>query len=216
MILSPNSIESSEVKRELGVAKLNKTSIIPIILYPFDYDWLVENGLNAFQKIVYYRRPKACMVDLVNSMGGLRGVASLMPKKSNLAMRENTRFIVEMIKMIQEVTFQSGFVILYGGQSYKNYIQFSGQRNEAEIYAEAVGNKNLEKEFLLDNESLDLLLDFGWQKPKKNSFGNYWQKWEVHTNRDRATVALTILSTFLKVYKHYPGENFSSTEIRMD
>ncbi|MEM1338067.1 MAG: toll/interleukin-1 receptor domain-containing protein [Bacteroidota bacterium] len=216
LILSPNSIESEEVQKELDLAIESGKKIIPLILHPIDLDWLTKKNIDKFQNIVYYRRRQASIVDLVNSMGGLRGTAALMPEKTNLVLRENTRLIAELIRLIQEVSFQGGILIFNGGEAWQYYIQFIVGRDSPEVYGETVGNANLEKEDQLSEEGISALFDLGWKKPSKTSSGNYWQKWQVHTDRDRATVAVLTMNTFLKIYRHYRGEQLKITQIDLD
>ena len=213
LILSPNSIESLEVKKELNTAIQNRIRIIPVILHPIDLNWLIKYKINEFQNIVYYRRRQVCIVDLINSLGGLRGVASLMPNNSTIAMRENTQLIAELLRIIQEVSFSAAFLIFNGGEDWQYYIQFQGSRDSPKIRVEAVGNVNLDANDQLNEKSMASLLELGWQKPNKNSTGNYWREWQIHTNRDRAAVSINVMTTFLKIYRHYRGENLILSKI---
>lgn len=216
IVLSPNSIKSTEVNRELDAAIKNEKRIIPLILQPIDMNWLAIKDLSKLQIITYYRRRQSSIVDLVNNMGGLRGVASVMPSDSNLVIRENTKLIAELIRIIQEVGFGLAHVIFKGGEDWQYYIQLVGTRDEPEISAEAVSNLYLEEHEKLDDENIASLIELGWQKPIKKGSGNYWNKWQVHTNRDRAAVAAIIMNTFLKSYRHLSGEHIVVTEIDLD
>ena len=214
LILSPDSIESAEVKRELNTAIQNRIRIIPVILHPIDLKWLIKYKINKLQNIVYYRRSQASVVDLINSLGGLRGAAAMMPNKTTVVMRENTQLIAELFRIIQEVSFSTGLLIFNGGEDEQYYVQFLGSRDSPEIRVEAVGNVNLDVKDQLNEKSIASLLDLGWQKPNKVSYGNYWREWQVHTNRDRATVAINVMTTFLKIYRHNRGENLRLVENR--
>jgi hypothetical protein len=130
-----------------------------------------------------------------------------MPEDSTVVIRENAQLMVELFRIAQEVSFSSARLIFKGGENRQYYIQFLCVRDSPEIYGEAVGNVNLNEKDHLSTASVAELLKLGWQKPDKNSAGNYWCKWQVHTNRDRATVALTVMTTFLKIYGHLRGEN---------
>lgn len=213
LLLSPNAVDSKEVIRELNTAVQNKIRILPVQIYPIDKQWLDTYNLNKLQNIMFYRRRQACVVDIINALGGLRGVAAMMPNKSTMAIRESAKFIVELLRIVQEVSFSSSHLIFRAGDENQYFIQFLGVRDSPEIYAEAVGNKYLEEKDQLDEQRVATLLELGWKKPNKRSQGNYWQEWQVHTNRDRATVAMITMTTFLKVYKHYEGEYISLEEI---
>jgi hypothetical protein len=167
----------------------------------------LSEKLQHIQQIVFYRRRQKSIVDLINSLGGLRGVAAIMPEKSTVAVRENAQLIVELLRLGQEVSFEGARLIIFGGKDWLYYIQFLVTRDDPQIIAEAVGNKNLEPNEQLTKEKIDSLLQLGWNKPLKNNFGNYWIEWQVHTNRDRATMAQLVMKTFLTIYDHHQGEN---------
>ena len=213
VMLSPNSIESRQVLRELEIATQNNVRIIPLLLRHIELPDPITKILEGLQHIVYWRRRQASVADLINSLGGLRGVAAVMPEDSTVAIRENARLIVELLRIAQEVSFSTATLIFTGGDIHQYYIQFLAMRDSPEIYAEAVGNANLGEEDRLSNESIAALLELEWQKPNKKSFGNYWRKWQVHTNRDRAAVAATVVNTFLTIYGHPWGENLQLKQI---
>ncbi len=214
LLLSPNAIASEEIKRELDTALDNKMRIIPVILQPMDLQWLSNQNIDKLQNIMFYRRRQACIVDIIKTLGGLRGVAAMMPNKSTVAIRENAQFIVELLRIVQEVSFSASMLIFRGGEENQYFVQFLGVRDDPEIYAEATGNVYLDKKDQLDEKRIASLLELGWQKPtKKKGKGNYWREWQVHTNRDRATVAMTTMATFLEVFGHPKGEHITLATI---
>lgn len=217
LMISPDSVASREVFRELEIAHSNNVRIIPVILRPVEeLPEAISEIINKIQNIVFFRRRQAFVVDLINSLGGLRGVASVMPSKSTVAIRENARLIAELLRIAQEVTFESASYVFLGGEIPGYYIQFSLMRDSSEIYAEAVGNKNLDEEAQLSEEKIERLRELGWQEPTKDSAGNYWRKWQAFSNRDRATVAATTINTFLEVYDHPWGEYLQIDLIDLD
>ncbi len=208
LMVSPNSIASSEVFRELEIAHANNIQIIPVILRPVEVlPDSISDIISETQHIVFWRRRQACVVDLINSLGGLRGVASIMPSNSTVAIRENARLIAELLRIAQEVTFESAAYVFFGGEIPGYYIQFNLLRDSSEIYAEAVGNKNLSQEAQLSDEKIARLREIGWQEPNKNSAGNYWRTWQAFSNRDRAAVTAIVMNTFMDVYGHLWGEH---------
>jgi len=59
-------------------------------------------------------------------------------------MRENTGLISELARIMQNVAFGHSFVIFTSDAERNYYIQLSRDRDDREIYAEAVANKNQE------------------------------------------------------------------------
>jgi hypothetical protein len=136
-----------------------------------------------------------------------------MPGDSSIEIRESARLIVELLRLAQEVSLGNTRAVFLGGEDYQYYIQFLARRDSPEINMEAVGNANLPEDLQLDDQGIARLLDLGWLKPHKKNFGNYWRKWQAYTNRDRAAVAATVVNTFLRVYRHLPGEELHLDEI---
>ena len=213
LILSPDSIESREVMRELKIAFQSNVPIIPVRLRPVELTDSISKIINDLQQIDFWRRRQAFVEDMINSLGGLRGVASVMPNESSIAIRESARLIVELLRIAQEVSFSASTFNFIGGEIPGYYLQFSVMRDSPEIYAEAVGNANLSEEAQLSDEVIAALLGLGWQKPNKQSYGNYWRKWQVYSNRDRAAVAATVINTFLDIYGHLWGEYLQLEQI---
>jgi hypothetical protein len=213
LMLSPNSIASTWVLKELQIANQNNVRITPLVLRPIEPAGPIASEIDGIQQIVFWRRRQKSIVDLINALGGLRGVAAIMPGDSSIEIRESARLIVELLRLSQEVSLGNARVLFLGGADHQYYIQFLARRDSPEIEMEAVGNANLSEDLQLDDESIAMLLALGWQKPNKTSFGNYWRRWQTYTNRDRATVAATVVNTFLRVYRHLPGEELHLDEI---
>lgn len=112
---------------------------------------------NRRQQIVFWRRRQAGIVDLINSLGGLRGVAAVIPDNSTVAIRENARLIVELLHIAQEVSFGHTALIFNGGEDWMYFVQFSAIRDSPEIYVEAVGNKHLDDKYQLDQHRITAL-----------------------------------------------------------
>ncbi len=216
LMISPNSITSSEVYRELEIAHSRDVRIIPVILRPVEE--LPESFsqiVHEIQNIVFWHRRQAFVIDLINALGGLRGVASVMPSESTVTILENARLIAELLRIAQEVTFENAVYVFLGGEIPEYYIQFNLMRDSSEIYAEAVGNKNLSQEAQLSDEQMTMLKEMGWQEPRKDSAGNYWRTWQAFSNRDRAAVAAIVMNTFLDVYGHLWGEHLQIKLIKL-
>jgi len=208
LMVSPNSIASTEVYRELEIAHERDIRIIPVILRPVkEMPELISKIVHEIQNIVFWRRRQAFVGDLITSLGGLRGVASVMPSESTVTILENARLIAELLRIAQEVTFGNAVYIFEGGDLSEYYVQFNLMRDSSQLYAEAVGNENLSEETQLGDEQISILKEFGWQEPRADSAGNYWQTWQAFSNRDRAAVAATVMNTFLDVYGHPWGEH---------
>jgi hypothetical protein len=206
-LLSPNSVQSPYVLQELEIALEHNIRILPLILRPVELSDSFAKILDRLQQIALWRRRTASIADVINSLGGLRGAAAFMPDDSTIAIRENARLIAEILRIGQEVGFSTTSLVFSGGEDWNYYIQFLAMRDSPDIYAEAVGNKNLRESLQLSKERIKALLELGWKKPNKTSSGNYWREWQAYTDRDRAAIAAFVVNTFLQIYGQLWGEN---------
>jgi len=215
LMISPNSVASRWVRKEFDYALKKRVRIIPIVIKPADLPRSMQMHLGKLQKIKSWRR-RTVFSELLEALGGLRGVAAQAPGTlDQQALQENTRLISELLRIMQKVSFGASHVIFTGGKDGAYYIQMQGIRDEVEIYAEAVGNKNLQEPYLLTKDQIKKLFDLQWEKPDKMSAGNYRRIWEAYSDHDRTVIAGQVMRAFLEVYGHSWGENLE-VEIRLD
>lgn len=124
-------------------------------------------------------------------------------------MRNNLITIVESLRRIQEEGDESNYVhftVSAGAERYY-YIQLAGERGQTSLYAEAVGNENLEPNSALNEKQIWRLQSMGWNPPPPGDFvGNFYRKWEASDDNDRLVTAKKIMRTFIEVYGVVPDE----------
>jgi hypothetical protein len=208
LVLSPHAVKSEWVRREFSYALRNRVRVIPIIVRPAEPAPEMKERLAKIQSVTLWNRRKKGFAELLTALGGLRGVAAQVPGPfDQTALHENTSLIAELLRIVQEVTFGVSNAIFHGGEDWEYYIQLVGVRDDADVYAEAVGNRNLDPPRALDEDQIATLRDFGWEEPDKTSAGNYRRTWEVRSDHDRTVIAGAVMRTFLDVYRHPPGEH---------
>jgi len=119
-------------------------------------------------------------------------------------MEDNLTIIVESLKRIYEEGGENNYVNFSAsagpGRGYY-YIQLAGNRGQALLDAEAVGNKNLESNLILDEKQLLRLQSMGWNPPLPgDSVGNFYREWEASDDNERLAIAKSIMRTFVEIY----------------
>jgi hypothetical protein len=215
LIITPEAMDSDWVRREYFYALSRRVPIIPVLLKRAEPPPGINKHLSNLQAVVLYNRRQRGLNDLVTALGGLRGVAAQVPGAARQRMlRENTRLVFELLRLMQTVAPGNGRLILTGGPEKDYYIQFLCLRDDPEVIAEAVGNDNLEtSDLLLRDEQIEKLLELGWERPNKTSYGNYRRVWEARNDDARQVIAGVVVRTFVEVYGHPPGEEIEVNEI---
>jgi TIR domain/T3SS (YopN, CesT) and YbjN peptide-binding chaperone 3 len=208
LMLTPDAAQSEWVRREFFYARRHRIRVVPVLVRPTELPPELEKPLRKIQTVTLWKRRQKGFADLLAALGGLRGVAAQAPGAlDQTALRENTRVVSELLRFLQTVAFRGGNAIFNGGNDWAYYIQFSCSRDDVEIYAEAVGNQNLEAPYLLGDKQIARLLELNWEKPDKRSAGNYPRVWEARSDHDRTVIAGVVMRTFLDVYEHLWGED---------
>jgi TIR domain len=207
LILTPSAVQSEWVRREFFYALRNRIRIIPLLVRPAETRPEMAKHLDRIQTVTLWKRRREGLAELLQALGGLRGIAAEAPgTPEQAALQENTRLIFELIRTMQTVTFGASHAIFTGGTDWRYYIQVACVRDDIEVYAEAVGNRNLEPPYLLGDEQIEALRRLDWQEPNETSAGNYRRTWEVRSDGDRTVIAGIAMRTFVDVYGHPWGE----------
>jgi hypothetical protein len=207
LMLTPNAVHSEWVRREFFYALRKRIRIIPIVVKPAEPGPEMQKHLSKIQTVVLWNRRRNGFADLLKALGGLRGLAAQVPEAlDQAAVKDNTRLIAELLHLMQTVLFGNSHAIFTGGNDWAYYIQFQCIRDEPEVYAEAVGNKNLQAPYQLNRDKITMLVNLKWEEPDKMSSGNYRRVWEARSDDDRTTIAGELMRTFLEVYDHPPAE----------
>ena len=207
LMLTPNAAQSDWVRREFFYALRKKIRIIPVLVRPAELAAEMDKHVSKIQTVVLWNRRGRGFEELLHALGGLRGVAAQVPGAlDQAALQENTRLISELLRIMQTVLFGYSHAIFTGGNDWAYYVQFQCIRDQAEVYAEAVGNRHLEAPYRLSREQITTLLSLKWEEPDKTSAGNYRRVWEARSDQDRTIIAGTVMQTFLDVYEHPAGE----------
>ena len=207
LMLSPHSVGSREVWREVRLGLEYGKTIIPTKLRPVQLPTKFEKAIGELEVIslTEYRQERTgLIIDALNEVASAR-----VPRQQEMMFRHNMRFVSETLKYIQDISQNGGNLIISTvsddtEQSY--YVQFAAMSADSHVRAEAVGNANLPAKTALEESQQQQLLDMGWLKPDSNSFGNYWREFHCQTDSDRRTVANFAIRTMLFVYHHLPGE----------
>jgi len=208
LMLSPFSIGSREVWRELKLALEYGIPIIPAKLRPVTLPPKFKEAIGKLQVIslTQYRRERTgLLIDAIDEIASAR-----VPRHQEWAFRHNQRFIAETLKYLQEVSQNGGNLIITTIRDdidYQYYVQFAAIEGEPHIRVEAVGNANIPAKAALDLSQQQKLHDMGWLEPDKTSCGNYWYEFHCETDADRRTVAGFSMRTMLDVYRHLAGES---------
>lgn len=207
LMLTPNAVTSEWVRREFFYALRKRIRIIPILVRPADPAPEMQKHLTKIQTVVLWNRRRKGFAELLEALGGLRGLAAQVPGSlDQAALQENTRLISELLRIMQRVLFGYSHVIFTGGNDWAYYVQLQCIRDEVDIRAEAVGNNNLEVPYQLGQDKLTALVNLKWERPNKLSAGNHRRVWEARSDHDRTIIAGILMRTFLEVYEHPAGE----------
>lgn len=108
--------------------------------------------------------------------------------------------IVDALRRMHEEGGKGSFVIFHADRRRNYYVQFAGERGEALLYGEAVGNANLDAAGKLSGRQKERLRSIGWEEANGRGFGNFHREWQVRTMEDLRDVALDVIRTLLNVY----------------
>jgi hypothetical protein len=121
--------------------------------------------------------------------------------------------IVASLKQVQSIGEPiENFVIFFADKAKNIYIQvalestespYSSNVDEYSLYAEAVGNAELDSQFRLNTTQIEKLKEIGWKE--SSLIPNYYQTWHAKTNDERTLIAQTIIDTFINVYGVSPS-----------
>jgi hypothetical protein len=214
VMLSPHSVESAHVTRELVAAADAQVPLFPVLIKPCDLPAAFAQRLGNLNQIIAYGRPKAASEELVEALGGLRGAARVAASADYPAMLKNIRLIAESLRFLQEVA-EGGHAIFTGGREWQAYVQFLCGEGDRIAYGEAVSNGNLPDGHQMTEAEERRLVELGWHPPAKQkrtrskkprAANNYFREWAARTDDDRYAIAGVAMTTLLDVYGHYPGE----------
>ncbi len=124
-------------------------------------------------------------------------------QERNEQMEDNITIIVESLRRIYEEGDENNYVNFSASTRAEKcyYIQLAGRRGDALLDAEAVGNKNLEPNSILNEKQLLGLQSMGWNPPLPGDLvGNFHREWEASDDNDRLPIAKSVMRTFTEAY----------------
>ncbi len=101
-------------------------------------------------------------------------------------------------RLEHEGTDPDSFVIFTANKKRHIFIQCRGGRGMSELYAEAVGNKYLAKEYRLNAQQIAAIRALGWKLSRK--YGNFYKWFSAGDYRYRLAAAQHFIRTFRTVY----------------
>jgi desulfoferrodoxin (superoxide reductase-like protein) len=117
----------------------------------------------------------------------------------------NLGMIAQHLGRIQQEGGQDNFVIFESDSRANYFIQFTGQKGDSSLYAEAAGNPVIPKNYRLDQEKLSKLQQLGWEPPLPNS-PNHHLQWQANSYNDRLAIAKIVMQTLVDVYGADPEQ----------
>ncbi|MFZ6028558.1 MAG: TY-Chap domain-containing protein [Chloroflexota bacterium] len=127
-------------------------------------------------------------------------------KRFFLAINDNGAALSELLKQMQmKGSSTENFIILLADEKKNYYIQVTPCHGDSSwLYAEAVGNDNLDAKYVLQPGQIEQMRKLGWTKPTETP--NFGRTCPSTNDGERRFIARTIKQTFTKVYGMPPGQ----------
>lgn len=133
---------------------------------------------------------------------------------NTVALEDSAPFIVNSLRRIQtEGKAIENFAIFLANEKKNYYIQVSPESapspysqnvDEYSLYAEAVGNAELNPNNTIQQSQIEQMKAFGWKVSSLTP--NFYQTWRAKTDDDRHLIAAVIINTFSKIYRMLPNQ----------
>jgi hypothetical protein len=133
---------------------------------------------------------------------------------NTVTLEDSLPFIVNSLRRIQtEGEAIENFAIFLADEKKNYYIQVSPESDsspyshnvdEYSLYAEAVGNAELNPHNTLQQSQVEQMKAFGWKVSSLTP--NFYQTWRVKTDDERHLIAAVIINTFSKIYRILPNQ----------
>lgn len=120
----------------------------------------------------------------------------------------NESLIVENLRTIQTKGGDRNFVIFDADQLANYYIQFTGQKGNPALYAEAASNQVIKEGFQLSRQQQTQIEALGWSPPGPGMM-NYFRDWLVSSEDDLIAIAKTVMQTFSTGYNINPNTHLA-------
>ena len=206
LFVSPASVVSTEVAKELELAIRLKRRVIPAFIRPTPLPRRVQALLSGYQfiHISSYRHERVGL--LIDALGGL---APTKPSNQSRMFRKNVQFVSGSLAYLYGVTHSGGNLLLKGGREFSDYIQFVISPEDKTAYAEAIGVTNRKRSQKFTPEQLAVLTTLGWEASTQDSAGNFRRMCRIDSDLERTAAASHVVRAFLDAFAHYPGEEIT-------
>jgi hypothetical protein len=117
---------------------------------------------------------------------------------------QNKSLIVENLRAIQTKGGYGNFVIFEVDKQANYYIQFTGQKGNPVLYAEAASNQVIKTSLQLSHQQQTQIEALGWSPPSPGMM-NYFRDWLASSDDDLLAIAKVVIQTFNTGYKINPN-----------